>query len=235
MTESSKTLHKKLVKVLGSLGTVNKSGKNKAQGYTYATESDLLDAIRAQLIEQNVFIFTSSEVQDIKELNKKDREGNDKLSFITTVSTQHTFYDADSGESHTVTSSGQGHDSLDKGVFKAITGANKYFLMKNFLMATGDDPENDSGSTTNKGGYSKPKAASGGDKSNANAGGFGTKKGKTATKTKPSGGFASSDKPKDEPEAEELPKAATSEAKPSFGGQKTQASIPVEPEEKVGF
>ena len=31
-----------------------------------------------------------------------------------------------------------------KGLYKAFTGSMKYFLMKNFLVATGDDPEQDS-------------------------------------------------------------------------------------------
>jgi hypothetical protein len=36
---------------------------------------------------------------------------------------------------------GWGVDPGDKGGYKAITGAEKYFLMKTFLIPTGDDPE----------------------------------------------------------------------------------------------
>ena len=43
--------------------------------------------------------------------------------------------------------SGSGNDRSrsgavgDKGIYKAITGANKYALLKTFLLETGDDPE----------------------------------------------------------------------------------------------
>jgi hypothetical protein len=33
---------------------------------------------------------------------------------------------------------------VDKGVYKALTGSEKYFLMKAFLIPTGDDPEKES-------------------------------------------------------------------------------------------
>ena len=38
---------------------------------------------------------------------------------------------------------GDGSDPDDKGVYKAIAGAQKYALMKTFLVETGDDPERD--------------------------------------------------------------------------------------------
>lgn len=36
---------------------------------------------------------------------------------------------------------GEGMDTGDKAIYKAITGAQKYVLMKTFLIPTGDDPE----------------------------------------------------------------------------------------------
>src|SRR5699024_6730814 len=36
-----------------------------------------------------------------------------------------------------------GQDAGDKAVYKAITGATKYALMKVFMIPTGDDPEQD--------------------------------------------------------------------------------------------
>lgn len=38
---------------------------------------------------------------------------------------------------------GYGDDAGDKGIYKALTGAVKYALMKQFLVSTGDDPEGD--------------------------------------------------------------------------------------------
>jgi hypothetical protein len=38
---------------------------------------------------------------------------------------------------------GEGQDAGDKGPYKAMTGAQKYALMKTFMIPTGDDPEAD--------------------------------------------------------------------------------------------
>lgn len=137
-----KNLGLKLVKILGTIEKVSKSGYNDFQRYEYATEADILDAVRQGLVDNKVFITQSSKVIGVKDVVGKDG----KVGFITSVETEHTFIDAESGETHTVTSVGQGHDSLDKGVYKAITGATKYFYLKNFMVSTGDDPENDGGS-----------------------------------------------------------------------------------------
>ena len=51
--------------------------------------------------------------------------------------------DAQSGESLSSTIIGSGQDKGDKGPYKAYTGAQKYFLMKTFMIPTGDDPEKD--------------------------------------------------------------------------------------------
>lgn len=132
-----KNLAAKLVKVLASVESVGKTGWNDHQKYSYTTEEDVLAAVKKALIENKIFITQSSKITDVKELTND----KGKKSFITCVETINTFIDAESGESLSVNSVGQGHDSMDKGVFKALTGANKYFLMKNLMISTGDDPE----------------------------------------------------------------------------------------------
>lgn len=132
-----------MVKVLGAVsGKVSKSGRNTHQGYNYVMEADLLDAVRSELIANGVFVFSSIE--------ETSQEGS-----ITTVKTKHTFVDSESGETFEVFSAGQGADKQDKGIYKAITGASKYFLMKSFMVAGDDDPENDSKSAAPTGGSKK--------------------------------------------------------------------------------
>ncbi len=53
----------------------------------------------------------------------------------------YTFTDVDTGEAITAKVAGQGLDSGDKAPYKAMTGALKYALLQSFLLATGDDPE----------------------------------------------------------------------------------------------
>jgi hypothetical protein len=55
----------------------------------------------------------------------------------------YTFSDVDSGEEIVAKVAGQGLDSGDKAPYKAMTGALKYALLQSFLLATGDDPEDE--------------------------------------------------------------------------------------------
>jgi hypothetical protein len=64
--------------------------------------------------------------------------------WLTTVTVDGTWLDGDTGESLPAqTFIGYGADTGDKGVYKAMTGCEKYMLMKTFLISTGDDPESD--------------------------------------------------------------------------------------------
>lgn len=136
----SKSLVKKLVEVMASVETVEKRGWNNFNQYHYATEEDILKAVRQGLAERNVFVLTSIEEKGVTNV-----QGKEKVKTITHVRTKHTFLDGDTDERLEVFGYGQGQDEGDKGGYKAITGAMKYFLMKNFLMPTGDDPEIESG------------------------------------------------------------------------------------------
>jgi hypothetical protein len=136
-----KRLVAKLSKVMGAMDWVKKRGVNKFHGYNYATESDIVDAVRERLAEAGIFITTSVESMEVKPTGRKTREGADIM--LTLAKTKHTFHDGETGESLEVFGFGCGEDSGDKGIYKATTGAMKYFVSKNFLMSTGDDPEND--------------------------------------------------------------------------------------------
>src|SRR4051794_9290954 len=111
---------------MASVGTVEKRGKNAHFNYEYATESDLMNAVRSGLAEKRVFVLTSV-------------EGTQRGPDVTEVHTLHTFVDGDTGETLSVKGYGQAANKVDKGGYSALTGAMKYFLMKNFLISTGDD------------------------------------------------------------------------------------------------
>ena len=62
---------------------------------------------------------------------------------LTRVVMTYTFMDVNSAEELTVKMPGEGRDPGDKGPYKAMTGALKYALLQSFLIATGDDPEDE--------------------------------------------------------------------------------------------
>jgi hypothetical protein len=153
-------LARKLAAVLGEVGYIQKDGYNSHFKYSYITEAALTETIRPLLAKHNLFVFSSIENQRIE-------------NGITLVETMHTFMDGDTGETFAVKSQGQGQAKDDKGVYKAATGAMKYFLYKTFMVSTGDDPETDGdsapaqrdrGTQTNGNGSVRPKTPPAGDR-----------------------------------------------------------------------
>lgn len=125
-------LAEKLTKIYEEVDTIPKSGYSDYGGYEYVTEPDLMERIRPLFAEHGIAVFPSVAEQSIRNLNDK---------VLTEVVMEFTIIDTDSGEEITLKSQGQGYDSTDKGGYKAITGAVKYFLSKLVLATTGDDPE----------------------------------------------------------------------------------------------
>jgi len=139
--EKPKNLIAKLCEAMVAMGWVAKGGRNENRNYSYVRESDVLAAVREELGKRNVFVFPN--VIKIDRLEHAPTKSGAR-QFITDVLVEWTFVDADSGETRTCTIPGCGIDDQDKGIYKAITGASKYFLLKSFFLPTGDDPEKDS-------------------------------------------------------------------------------------------
>lgn len=128
----TKGLFVKLAEVMGAVERVEKRGRNEFHKYDYATEADIVEAVRKALAERHVMLLPS-----IREATVNGT--------LTTLSLVFTFVDGDTGETHSCDWIGCGDDKGDKGAYKAMTGAVKYFLLKTFLIPTGDDPEGDKG------------------------------------------------------------------------------------------
>lgn len=141
--QNNTKLATKLVKILESLGAVEKKGYNSHQKYHYMREVDVMEALKSELVKNKVILLTSSKFVEMRSKAKENANGKSE-DFITTVETQHTFIDAESGEQLTVNSVGSGHDPTDKGAAKAITSACKYMILKTFMISDeGADIEND--------------------------------------------------------------------------------------------
>ena len=123
------TLYKKLAAVMGGISRVPKNGINQHFRYKFAQDSDVLDVVRSLLAEQSVAVFVSMTdlVQDGK---------------ITRATFEYTLACGDTGATITTRWTGEAADSQDKGINKAATAALKYWLLKTFLISTGDeDPD----------------------------------------------------------------------------------------------
>lgn len=142
MPTAKKSLPAKLAEITGELAHVEKKGFNKAQQYAFARESDIAAQASALFAKHNVFMAQSVVGEPRITPLYKTRSGSEM--FLTEVVLEVTFYDGDSDATlGPLRFAGAGADTGDKGIYKALTGAEKYALMKTFLIATGDDPEAD--------------------------------------------------------------------------------------------
>lgn len=137
-----KSIFMKLIAILAEVGNVEKKGYNKAQSYNFMRETDLVDKIRPVMAREHLFLHQTVIEQKITEVGETKSGSHNRL---VEVVMRFTWVDADTGESWHVPADFPGHgmDTGDKGIYKAMTGAEKYFLMKTFLVSTGDDPEGD--------------------------------------------------------------------------------------------
>jgi len=143
--ENIAKLTTKLVAILSKCKAVKKSGMNKSQGYQYATEADILEVVRDQLVTNKIFVFSSANTKEIIKMDKIDYKTGNKTgdNILAVVNSEHAFVDGETGARIIVSGTGTGWDMTDKGVFKAITGLNKYMFAKNFMIESEDDPERD--------------------------------------------------------------------------------------------
>ena len=108
---------------------------NKHFGYNYTSISQYIAHVRPALVKYGLVIVPS-----LVKLTDSD-------DAITDVVMKYTIIDKDSGEYVEAVMQGRGQDvsrdgrRLDKGPYKAYSGAFKYFLAETFMIASGDDPD----------------------------------------------------------------------------------------------
>lgn len=129
----------KLAEVAAEVQRVPKTGRNKAQGYDYATEADVADVVRGALSARRVALVPSFEVID---RDTGTTKSGSVMRYVT-VRADYQIIDGDTGEVVHFTGVGEGQDTGDKAIYKAMTGATKYAMLKLFQISTGDDPEAD--------------------------------------------------------------------------------------------
>ena len=140
MSEPTPKLATKLAKAAESVGTVAKNGRNKQQGYDYATASDVATACRNALLAEKV--VADFHCVDAEQFDVTSKGGG--VGLMVKATCELVVTDADSGESVVRRSIGYGSDFPgDKAIYKAMTGARKYAFIHLLQVPIGDDPEDD--------------------------------------------------------------------------------------------
>ena len=144
MTEQTNraTLYRKLAAIAGEIETVEKDGRNKDQGYTYATPASVFRALKPLLAKHHVAIVPMQAARQDIDTGRTSRSGTPYI--LTSVDMSYLILDGESGESITATWNGvAGAYGDDKGNAKAQTIALRTFLIQLFQIPA-DDIETDS-------------------------------------------------------------------------------------------
>ena len=127
-----------LRKALKEKGVLKKDRVNEHSNYQYFSEAGYKNLF-TELLSQNGLELTSNEIS-----YEMFETTNEKMPNGRHVTFEFKLSDVDTGFYEVSVVSGEGLDVGDKAGYKADTGAIKYYLANTFLVATGDDPENDS-------------------------------------------------------------------------------------------
>lgn len=137
------SLFAKMATVMKTVTRVPKEGYNGFHKYKYATADDVADVIREAMGDANLALFVEMG-EPRQEVYEYESDGGKKKQTIrTTILFHFTFACGDTGATRTVPWTGQVDDNSDKAVNKCATLAEKYFLMKTFVVSAGDDPDGD--------------------------------------------------------------------------------------------
>ena len=131
-------LRQKLAEVRRRIGYVQKRGHNERNNYSYVTAADIAGSVGDILAELGVVV-----IPRLEDISYESAAGRGEATRMARVVMAYTFADVDSGEEIIAKVAGQGLDPGDKAPYKAMTGALKYALLQSFLLATGDDPEDE--------------------------------------------------------------------------------------------
>ncbi len=135
-------LAKKLSAIMRDSGYLKQEGRNQAQNYNYLSEEQLVFKLRELMNKHGVVMIPTVRSYEIDRVERKAYKGDTPPPFImATVTVDYKIIDGDTGDAATGSMIGTGIDGGDKHIYKAITGANKYFLMKLFQIPSGNDPE----------------------------------------------------------------------------------------------
>lgn len=135
------SLNQKLLEIQTAVDAIIKDGKNLSDKYDFASDENVLDTFRPLMDERRLLLIPRIRSAQLHE--GTTRSGTAR--YLTELTIEMVWRDVESGEELAIPWYAQGVDLAgEKGVGKAITYAEKYFLLKFFHVPTKkDDPDGD--------------------------------------------------------------------------------------------
>ena len=131
MADKKLNLHQKILEVMKAIEYLNKDDavEYKTTRYRAMSEEKVTTTVRKELVKQGIVVYPIEQ--------SVEKDGN-----ITTTNTKYRMVNIDDPSDYIdLASSGQGADTQDKGVGKAMTYSFKYLLLRTFAIPTGEDPD----------------------------------------------------------------------------------------------
>lgn len=125
---------------LAERGILKREGNNQFDRYKYFSEAQYKSLFTDLFASHDLEL--RSTVSDYSTIEGTEKQANGRI-----VQMEFELIDCETGFSEVSKFYGEGFDKGDKAMYKAYTGAIKYYLANTFLVATGDDPEKDSPDT----------------------------------------------------------------------------------------
>lgn len=124
-------IYEKMLEVMKAIEYLNKDDRveYKSTKYRAMSEEKVTTTVRKELLRQGLVVFPIEQ--------SVSQNGT-----ITTTNTVYKMVNVENPEEFVIlASSGQGADTQDKGVGKAMTYSFKYMLLRTFAIPTGEDPD----------------------------------------------------------------------------------------------
>lgn len=138
-------IYEKLMMITNELSSVAKNlevgvGQNK---YKAVGEADVLKAIKPLEFKYRIYSYPySRKIIDSGIVELTTYKGEIKKNIFERIEVVYRFINVDNTSEYVdITTYGDGFDSQDKSVGKAMTYADKYALLKAYKIITGDDPD----------------------------------------------------------------------------------------------
>lgn len=133
-------IYQKIVELRKAVPWLKKS--TSGPQYPYVSSESALFAVKKKMDELGIVIIPSVNACECNEFERENKYGKKKL-FFTVIDMTYKVVNADD-PSECISSRwcGQGVDDFEKGIGKALTYAEKYFILKLLQIPTGrDDPD----------------------------------------------------------------------------------------------
>ena len=143
----SSNIYSAINAVMNDIGAIGKTSKNTQQGFMFRGIDAVMNAINPALIKHKIFL-----VPEVLEQSREERVTKNGTALIYSIAKiKYTFF-AEDGSSITATVIGEGMDSGDKSMNKAMSVAFKYACFQVFCIPTEEmvDPDAECHEVTKK-------------------------------------------------------------------------------------